>query len=306
MTAELSRIAQSPRSDRTLMFGVCATAMLATAVIMKIAMTPADPAAAPPAPEPKPAAPVVIPIAAPHLMVVQAPAPMPPPAPEVPEPPAPRATAPFLQIACVLDGQEGEEPDSCSWDHGFPAISADGKTIAIQRDIDDGGRGYPGLLIQLVDVATSRVKRTVSVLDPNEYVPSDDAKAPALRAKVEQRADAVQRLLDAGGYRALTAVGAKDDETTSRADLRAEFDAEHARVVDVASNTVIWQRQFSVAREFPNRKLDPDADSCEPMHTGGMSISWDAQTRTILAEVSYGAGPCYCPDTTVDYVQRVR
>jgi hypothetical protein len=306
MTDELSRIAQPPRTNRALMFGMCATAVIATAVITTIAMTPTDAPAPPPPPEPKAAAPVVIPIAAPQLVVLQAPAAPPPPAPEVPEPPPPRAAAPFIQIACMLDGQDGEAPASCSWDHGFPAISADGKTLAVQRHGEDGGRGYPGLSIQLLDVATSRVKRTVMVLDPDEYVPSDDPKAPALRRKVEQRADVAQRLLDAGAYRALAVLGGSDAEPMSAAGLRAEFDAEVARVIDVASNTVVWQRRFSVAREFPDRKPDPDVDSCVPIHTRGMTISWDAQTRTILAEVSYGAGPCYCPDTTIDYVQHVR
>lgn len=305
MTDELSRIAQSPRTNRSLLFGLCATAVVATAVITKIALTPGD-APAPLPPAPKAEAPVVIPIAAPQLVVVQAPVPPPAPPPPPPEEPAPRASAPFLQAACILEDPNSEPLASCDWDHGFPAISADGKTIAIQRHIDDGGRGNPGVSIELVDVATSRVKRTVMVLDPDEYVFGEDPKWAALEKTVEKRVDSAQRLLDAGGYRALAVVGEKDDDTLRAAGLRTEFDSELARVIDVATNSVIWQRRFSVAREFPNRKLDPDVDSCEPMHTGNMTIAWDAQTRTILADVSYGAGPCYCGDTDVAYVQRVR
>ena len=308
----LTRSALPPRPSRLIPAGICATAVIATAVITKIAMTPASPPVEPPAL--KAAAPVVIPIAAPQLMVLQAPAPPPPPAPEVPAAPPPRATAPFIQVACMLNDLEGNLPPSCSWDHGFPAISADGMTIAIQRFADDGGRGYPGMSIELLDVATSRVKRTVNVLSPDEYFPPDDAKAPAMYAKAEKRADVAQRMLDAGGYRSLATIGSSDEAgpevelkgTPIVAGLHAEIVDDLARVIDVATNTVIWQRRFDVAREFSNLKHDPDVDSCEPSRTGGITMSWDAPTRTIVAQVSYESGPCYCPGTAVDYVQHVR
>ncbi|MEO7096924.1 MAG: hypothetical protein ABI175_26935 [Polyangiales bacterium] len=300
----LTKSALPPRPSRLVATGICATAMLATAVIMKIALTSASP---PPAPEPpKAAAPVVIPIAAPQLMVLQAPTPPPRPAPEIPAPPPPHATAPFIEIACVLTEGEGELPASCSWDHGFPAISADGTTIALQRYIDDGGRGNPGMQIELLDAATSRVKRVIKVLDPDEYVTSEDPKAPALRKTAEKRALVAQRLLDAGAYRSLTSVPLTEEGMEITAGLRVEVADELARVIDVATNAVVWQRRFSVAREFPNRKLDPEVDSCEPSTTGDITVGWDATTRTLLAEVSYEAGPCYCGSTTVDYVQHVR
>ena len=94
-----------------------------------------------------PAAPIVVPVP----IMITPPAPPPSPAPE----PAPiRASAPFLQAQCVLDSSAAS---SCEWDRGFPAISADGRTMVYENVADDGGRGYPNLTITFVDVATSKV-----------------------------------------------------------------------------------------------------------------------------------------------------
>ena len=52
---------------------------------------------------------------------------------------------------------------------GFPAVSADGRRIAIALGEDDGGRGNPNLTIVFVDAVTGRETSRTTVLTPDEY-----------------------------------------------------------------------------------------------------------------------------------------
>src|SRR5512143_579195 len=104
-------------------------------------------------------------------VVVTPPAPVatevpPPPSPPKPEP-ALHAMNPMIDTLCVIPGVA---PDArCTWDDGFPALSPDGKTVAIAYHPDDGERGNPDLTIRFVDVASSKVVRDDLVLAPDEY-----------------------------------------------------------------------------------------------------------------------------------------
>jgi hypothetical protein len=295
-------------------FGIVATCALATAVATKIALTPPaspEPIAEPPAP--KPAAPVVIPIITPQPIVVQVPAPVPPPV-EIAEalPPSPRAVIPVVRTECVTwsPDDSDEAMESCTWDSGFPAISADGTTLVTAEIPLDDGRGHPGLTIRFIDAATGKRVKSVLVLSPDEYTsPGQDdgmeANYRAMLKKVDRRATAVQKLLDAGRYRTLVRLGSSTSEPSAPANegLAAEYEDDAVRVIDRATNTVLWQRRFSVAAEFPNRKLD--GDHCEPIAVSNVAVAWDPPTRTAVAQVTYRHGPEFCGDSAREYVVQV-
>lgn len=309
----LTRSALPPRSNRVVTIGIVATCAIATAVATKIALTPSarqEPTIARPAA--KPATSAIIPITTPQPIVVHAP---PPPPPKVAlvelPPPPPRATTPVIRAACVTSDPETQSHASCTWDSGFPAISADGSTIAAAYIPVDNGRGHPGLSIRFIDATTGKRVKDMLVLSPHEYVDRTageeaERKHQALQQKVDRRAASAQRLLDEGAYRSLVRLGSRGtaSELVQAAGLEAEYDMDAARIIDLASNTVLWQRRFAVGELFPNRELD--GERCQPIGVGDVALSWDPQTRTVLAEVAFAHGPEFCGESKHDYVQRVR
>jgi hypothetical protein len=285
--------------------GIVVTCAIATWVATKIALTPS--ASPEPIVAPKLAAPMVIPITTPQPIVVQVPAPAPPiPVVIDEEPPPPRATFPVIRAECLTPiPEDGETRDSCLWDGGFPAISADGSTIVTADNKGDEPDGTPGLSIRFLDAATGKRLKELLVLSPEEYVTPAQEEAiekqyRAMLKKVDRRSAAVQKLLDDGRYHSLTWLG-----TAPVDGLAAEVEGDAVRVIDRTANTVLWQRRFAVATEFPNRTLD--GERCEPIDVSDISIAWDAPTRTLVAEVAYRQGPEFCGrDTQRDYVVQVR
>ncbi len=269
-------------------------ASIAAALIMRI---PSDP---PPAPlvapvaniTVSPAAPVVVPVP----ITITPPAP-PPPAPE-PAPAPIRASTPFLQTQCVLDSSAAL---SCAWDRGFPAISADGQTMVYELVADDGGRGYPNLTITFVDVATSKVKKSVRILDSNEYDPENPRK---LEAKIEKRVRNVHKLIEAGGYHSLQRLPHLD-EVNVASKLRVDSQGGVMRIVDTEQQRAIYQASFESSVVFPDHKDDVDAD-CSGMNARELTVSWDEQTRMALVTVLYMHGGCMCGSSTKVFVRHVK
>lgn len=295
-----------PRPRARLLAAVGLAAVFASGIVTAIALRPAK------APVIHVAAPTtqttVLPFAVPSVVVLPAPAPPPAPEPVVAIPPPPRALVPMIDSSCLLGG-------SCDWDDGFPAISADGTLIAIKYIPDDGGRGYPGMSIQLINAKTSRVVTTYSLLSPDEYLEPEDKGIAKLQAKIVKRTAIAQRALDAKKFRSLTRLGEviePGDEpaevTEPVAPLRAERIGDAVRLIDntdSAAGTVIWQRRFPVEAEYPQAAHDPEQEGCYPSSTRAVSLAWDPTTRTVLAETSYASGPCYCGDEIKYYVTRL-
>ncbi|MBA3452861.1 MAG: hypothetical protein H0T42_07210 [Deltaproteobacteria bacterium] len=247
----------------------------------------------------------VLPFAVPAVIVVPAPAPPPTAEPAIAVPPPPRALVPMIDSSCLLGGES-----SCDWDTGFPAISADGTLIAHQHSPDDGGRGYPGLSIQLIDAKTSRIVTEYTVLSPDEYLEPEDTGIAKLRAKIVKRTAIAQRALDARRFRSMTPFQEvqeprpADEWVDPAPPVRAERVGDAVRMIDSAANTVIWQRRFPVEAEYPQADHDWEKEGCYPSNTGSVYVSWDEVTRTVLTSVSYVSGPCYCSDQTKTYVTR--
>lgn len=275
----------------------------------------------PPAPTLAVPAVVTIPIAAPVIPapvvnVTTPPPPAPPPEPQEITPPA-RALTPFLDAECIAitkstsygdADHDDTTPKACGWEDGFPAISADGKTIAMRYSHDDGNRGWPNLAVTFVDVETSRVISDETIVGADE-LDDQGRMTDKLRARVNKRVPAIQKRLDEGHYRTMQYIDSAipDPGVQAPPGLRLEHEerSSRARIVDGHTNTVIWRGEFDVTNEYPPRKIDPDADTgCYPSNTGHIDAWFDPQTRQIALLVSYGSAPCYCSNESHVYVRR--
>lgn len=223
--------------------------------------------------------------------------------------PRPRALTPVLYAACVapLPGVDAL-PVECGWDTGFPALSSDGSTIALQLVPDDGGRGYPGLYIHLIDANTGKPKRAIEILDPNDYVAPDEdyAKSEKLQNTIAARVAQTNRML--AGYRTLVPLGSNDELASEDAPVPGAIYAEISdtgatRVIDPATREVLFQHAFGA----PSPHVDPDDDGgmCPGWNLISTSVWWDPGTRVVLSSQSYRTGGCLCSDDTVTQVARM-
>lgn len=276
--------------------------------------------------EPIPPADLVVTVP-PAAVTVTVPVPAAEPAPEpivdapVEAPAKPvRAATPRLWAQCV-DLNAADRATECGWDDGFPAISRDGTTIAMKVIPDDGGRGYPGLFVRLLDTASGRVTRTIEILNPDHYLEPSDTDDDATRAKVKRlntaiaaRVKSTQALLDRGGYRTLAALGAWDDmaghdpDGEPAADPIAAHDTTFAevtgdaavRVIDPATRGVMFQHQFGIKDPSPGTS----DDDCSGWMLRDVAVWWDPQTRVVVASLSYGTGGCMCGIYTHEQIAR--
>jgi len=317
---DLRRPTLTPRTRGTIGLAASLAALFGAGVVTTVALRPTSPPAVevtqPISIQAPATATMVVPFTIPSIVVLPAPSPPPAPEPGAVEPPTPRALVPSINTACVVNV---DASGTCAWDDGFPAISDDGTLIAIKYIPDDGGRGYPGLTIKLLDAKTSRAVSTFVVLSPDEYLESDDAGWPKLNAKIGKRAAAAQRALDARQFRTLATFGRDleliDGEpnplsgaitgVAGAAPLRAERLADAVRIIDTQAHTIVWQHRFPVEAEYPLAGHALEQEGCYPASTRAIGLAWDAPTRTVVAEVSYASGPCYCGDDVSFYVFRL-
>jgi hypothetical protein len=255
------------------------------------------------------AAPALLVVPMPVAVIMPAPAPPPalaPPAPPAPPPvaaPAPvvpptprtRAASPMLDLTCLLSREPQDA--ACAWDDGFPAISLDGKTIVAKYDPNLGGaRGVPGLGIELIDVATSRVLRSVPILSGWE----DEVTAKDLAERVVD----VKRWFDPTGFRTMSILHGEASPDTPA--LRTEIVDNALRVIDPATGVALWRYRFPTPSTGSTAAADGEHDRC---HLNGSvhitDVAWDAPTRTVIATAVLGSSPCYCTNETVSHVQRI-
>lgn len=213
----------------------------------------------------------------------------------VPLPP-PRATTPLVNVGCR------PESPSCAWDNGFPAISADGRSVAkLEYDTDPSGE-LVGIQLVILDARSQRTLRQLAVF-ASDGSPADEPSA-RLRASTARQAAAAQRLLDDGGYRSLVHLGRSDREASPAelAGVHAEVDGELVRAVDPATNRVLWQHRFATPAP---RRADPDAD-CSGWSLHDADVWWDPSTAIVLVTQVYFTGGCLCGDAEIEHVWHAR
>ncbi|HWO26285.1 MAG TPA: hypothetical protein VNO30_46475 [Kofleriaceae bacterium] len=229
-----------------------------------------------------------------NVQVLPPPPPAPPAPPEpAPEPPAPkpRALAPHIDAACLVPPEEGEPAASCTWDDGFPAISADGALIA--RKLTQSFVPYgTGVTIELLDTKTSRPVRRVVLLAETDYE-ADGKPRPKLAQRVQQRVAAIQPALDAGEFRALLPLGSTntDPDAPALKRIHAQIDGSAVQIIDPERAVALWQHRFVAEVPPPD---DPTA-VCAGRSLHNLATWWDPATRLVATELAYATGGCMCP-----------
>lgn len=145
------------------------------------------------------------------------------------------------------------------------------------------------LIVRFTDTKTSQVTTQVALVSPGE-IPEGGVTTAVLDAKIAGRVKSVHRMLDAGGYRSLVALADRYEMNESnhvRAGLRSDFEDAAARVIDVASNSVLWQERFPALTE----SHPIEDDNCGHMIAGTINLAWSPQTRKLLVNVWY-SGDC--------------
>lgn len=141
---------------------------------------------------------------------------------------------------------EGSPPiAACSWDDGFPAISADGMLL-VKKSQDARPSGSMGLAIGFFDVDTSRLVRQVILLSPDRDYDAEGKLRSGIEGRVEQRVAVLQRTLDAKGFHTLIELGSSEPGVAAAEETRihAELDGAAARIIDPARSAVLWQHSF--------------------------------------------------------------
>jgi hypothetical protein len=237
---------------------------------------------------------------APVHVNVTVPPPSPPPVVEPPPNPPVRALTPRLDPECIgwlPTSESTPSSPACGWDFGFPAISADGSLIVQLSAPDDGGRGWPGLSVKFIDVVTSKIVRSILILDPNEH-DNEHPNNDALRAKIKRRSIDAQRVIDASRFRSLVWL----DPALGDGGVYGEIDGNAMRLVDPATHTVIWQHRFEAPAPKPRGRPD---DDCQSWKFSGFTAWWDPATRTVFATLGYQHGGCLCGSSSIAQVFRV-
>jgi hypothetical protein len=243
--------------------------------------------------------PVPITVAAPRPSVTVSPPAVsvtvaPPPQPS--QAPVFRRRTPIVDVDCMMPGQVSG--DACSWDDGFPAISADGRLIALRTSVSPPSGVAVTTGIELIDSATSKVVRRDDVVTYGD----DHRLPPATEARARARAAAVQRFLDERQFRTLSALGSSRVEEVGPGDPRevhAEYEGTAMRIVDPATARVLWQGRWTVTRPKP---AAAESD-CASWDFHGVTAWWDPSSRTVLAQLAYLTGGCTCP---TEYFLQVR
>ncbi|MEO7729569.1 MAG: hypothetical protein ABIY55_01245 [Kofleriaceae bacterium] len=236
---------------------------------------------------------VPAPVAAPAPARVSAPPPIAVPAPE--PVPATRATTPVLDLPCLLATASADP--ACNWDDGFPAISLDGKRIALIYDPNlDSARGMPGFGLELIDVATSRVIRAAPIRTGEE----EEEDTPA---KIAQRLADVQRWFDATQFRTMVMLPS-DEHSPDAGGLFAELAGDAVRVVDGKTHHALWRFRFPTPASPPS--TSSDVGTCHPSGLPHVNdVAWDPTTRTAFATALIMTSPCSCTNEVVSQAQRL-
>ena len=215
--------------------------------------------------------------------------------PVVGEAPAPvyATRTPQLLPACVGD-RDGFFNVECNGKHGFPAISLDGKTMVDAVRTDDGERGNVGLSVVYLDAKTAKHLRSVIIMSPGELTDQlSDRERTTITSDVMRRARAVQREVDAIGYRSMEVIAEIPVEDTR---LHASWDHHTLSVIHTTSNKEIGRHTFVVDVPTAGKYCAYDLSRIEAW--------WDPVTRLGFGRQYFTSGD-FCDSPTVDQVFRL-
>jgi hypothetical protein len=188
----------------------------------------------------------------------------------------------------------------------FPAISADGKTLATLFSDGDAR-----VKLRFLSVATGAVIEDIALV--SEHDPLDEHQHPtaATRTLISERVSEQQEKLDAGRYRHLMPIPMVDAGSERVAGVSMLYDrnedANAITILDESTDTKLWSARFIATEHgYPAPVMGDDAGpTCQPATTSTIASWWDPRTRVLLAEVTYVGWACDCTTWAVDdYVHR--
>jgi hypothetical protein len=218
-----------------------------------------------------------------------------------------RALTPHLWTPCVLRTKGSDDLAQCEWDDGLPAISADGKRIAVKENQDDGPRGLWNLAIVVIDAATSRVIARMPLVEMSESEKQETQDEPSaeLARIVQRRVAATQSMFDVGGYRTMDRLSKVPSDIGQGQELMTYLqeakqvvfaigDSAAIQVIDPFRKKIIWQGRAPI----PDKdKVEDETDMCgAPWGLDDVEGWIDPVSRTAILSLTYRSGGCTCPD----------
>jgi hypothetical protein len=194
------------------------------------------------------------------------------------------------------------------WTVGLPAVSVDGKWVAVAARVSDGARAAENLALEIYDVERDRRAERVVVVD------AEDPEAPGRKAREARAAEA----LATRAWRPLRALAVVEDpgapvrrggvSAPARATLAA---ADGVRVTyrePVLAVRADGREVFRRAVRGFSKRGGPRCPGCEdcPAPLASLSKAYvDRASRVLLLEISYTGGTdlCWEPDETFHVVR---
>lgn len=202
--------------------------------------------------------------------------------------------APHIRRECL------EAYATCPMVEGLPAISADGKLVAVPDMERAGEREERPLTVRIFDAGSGKALSELPVITYRDYDEGADPMTAELhaatRTAVEERVVAVEHELARGRYRPLTALGTVHEQRVGQEidGLRASFDGHELTVIDTQRDTGTGQARWRRAIGPENGDAPVASDiECEPSPVAEVSVWASREAGVVVAHVSYmGSDAC--------------
>lgn len=170
---------------------------------------------------------------------------------------------------------------------GLPAISGDGKRVAVPDLGPDTGRDEFILTMRVLDVDTGGVVKETPIVTYDDYEGLDidtQEMSPERRRVIGERIHAFERVLAEGEYRPLISVGsARTERPVARNNLRAEFDGKELAITDTRTSEVLWRTAIGPSTPFTRG----DGEVCGPFPVADIDVWVSLELRVAVARVGY-------------------
>lgn len=171
---------------------------------------------------------------------------------------------------------------------GLPAISADGRRVAVPDFGPDTPRDEFVLTMRVKDVATgAEISATpIMTYDDHDAIDLDTGEPAAeLRAELEQRTRAFERVLAEGNYRPMIYLGVVHQERAAERapGLRATFDGSDLVITDPRTGETLWRQTVGPSAPFTRA----DGEVCGPFPVAELHVWVKRRPRAAVARVGY-------------------
>jgi hypothetical protein len=201
-----------------------------------------------------------------------------------------RSAGPKFRLEC-FDAYAG-----CPAVVGIPAISSDGKRVAVPDYGPDTGRDELILTMRIMAIATGKVVSETPLLTYRDYDrgrdPDTDQWTEKFRAELGDRVRAFEQVLVQGDYQPLLPLGTVHEDSPGEdvAGLRARFDGQQLVIEDTATSEPLWQRPVTPSTPFDRG----DGEICGPFPVADVSV-WVSRERGVAVARPTYIGSDLCP-----------